>query len=167
MGDLLDNLKELDYKKIITYVIIPLLLLAGFFTVPLEKKVIEFPAELYVSEQAKFVDIRNIEEKQKTTLNFGGVSAGYKVEKLINLQMSDGAPPSDVTFNVDGKIKDFVEIRLAGSNDMITGFVIKSPTSVSVKVNVPVDAEPGDYYGTVQVVYSKTLFRKLLNLLNI
>ena len=165
MGSVLDNLKELDFVKIIVFLIIPILLLAGFFTIPLEKKEIEFPAELYISEDPSFVDIRNIEGKKGNTLNFGGVSAGYKIEKFISLSLSEDAPPSDVDFKVTGKIKDMIKLRK--DNKLITGFVMYEPTRISVKAEVPKGTPAGEYYGNVKVTYSKTMYRKLLNALNI
>lgn len=162
MGEIFSEIKDIDFKKVILYVLLPTLLIAGFFTVPVESKEIEFPAELYVSNKTQFVDIRHIEEKKDTVLNFGGVSTGYKVHKSISLNMAQEAPPADVDFKIEGKIKDFIEIKKDGEN-VITGFVITEPSKVTVTANVPEGTIPDEYYGKVRVIYSKTLFRKLVN----
>lgn len=155
MGDVLKEVKDLDITKVITFVVVPLLFLFGFFFIPIESHEIEFPTTVYVSSEQKFIDIKV--DKVRDTLDFGGVSAGYKVDKYINLNIGENAPPADVSFKVQGDIKDFIVVHK-------DPFVIKEPTQIMVSAVIPREAEAKTYSGTLKVIYSKTLFRKLLNL---
>ena len=143
--------------KRIALVFIPLLMLMFFvFFISVENHEIEFPASIYVSDQPNFIDIKN-EGGERDALDFGGISAGYAVEKFINLSIGKNAPPAKVSFKIEGNIKEFIEIP-AGS------FVIKEPTEVNIYARVPKGTDPGEYGGKVTVRYSLTLWRKFLNL---
>lgn len=154
--------EEYDIKKISITLGIIILILGIYFLYPIEKKTIAFPAEITISEQNRFIDIKNVEEK-KSILNFGGVSAGYKVEKYINLQMNENAPPSDISFKTEGNIKNFILINQENSDKNIKHMVITSPERIKVSAIAPKGTEPGEYTGTLKITYYKTLFRKTIN----
>lgn len=148
-------LEELDMKRMALVVGIVLAIAIFLFFIPVESHPIDFPAQIYVSDQQNFVDIKN-KENNTNALDFGGVSPGYKVEKFIKLNIGADSPPAKVSFRSEGDIKKFLELP--------SSFVIKEPKEVSVYANIPKGTAPGTYSGKVTVKYSLTVWRKFLNL---